>query len=330
MRKPIHFSSRREGVLARPCLLARVGGSVRSAPQTSRLTFRRAVIFAFAAAGLFACELVHAELRLPNIFGGNMVVQRDQPVRVWGESTPGATVRVSLANQPAATRAGADGNWEVSLPPVAAGGPYTLTVAGDGSTISLTNVLAGDVWLCSGQSNMQWPVKDVAPAEQAAALVGRPRLRLCSVAKAPRPKPQSSADIQWRDCSPESARNFSAVACFFAGELLKDPALANVPLGLIDSSFGGTTCEGWIPQSALAAFPAKELHDSMFGIKPANLYNGMIAPLGHTTLKGVLWYQGESNSAHPETYPALLATMVAEWRKQFGQATLPFLIVLFS
>ena len=282
---------------------------------------------ALAATGLFAQGLANAEVRLPQVFGSNMVLQRGQPLRVWGESNPDAKVQVILGGQQASARAGADGAWQVSFAALPVGGPYCLTVTADGATLSLTNLLCGDVWLCSGQSNMQMPVKEVAPLEQKAALLVRPNLRLCSVAKTPSTKPLSSTEIHWRLCTPESARDFSAVACFFATELLRDPALTNVPIGLVDSSFGGTTCEGWIPQTALASFAAKDLHDSMFGIKPANLYNGMIAPLGRTGFKGVVWYQGESNSAHPETYPALLATMVSEWRKQFGQPDLPFLIV---
>jgi sialate O-acetylesterase len=207
------------------------------------------------------------------------------------------------------------------------GGPYALTIRAEGETVALTNILSGDLWLCSGQSNMQMPVKEVSPTEQKAALVERRNVRLCSVAKASSAKPLASGDIQWHVYTPDSARDFSAVACFFAGELLKDPALADVPLGLVDSSFGGTTCEGWIPGSALATFNTNELHDSMFGIKPANLYNAMIAPLADTKFKGVVWYQGESNSAHPDTYPALLRTMINEWRKQLGQPRLPFFIV---
>ena len=288
---------------------------------------RNLQLAAALVAGLLGCGTSRAELKLPQLFGNNMVVQREQPVRVWGESSPNAEIKLTLGSTGVTAHADSAGRWQTSLPAPPVGGPYILSATGDGNSLSLTNVLCGDVWLCSGQSNMQLPVKEVNPAEQAEALADRPALRLCSVAKTPNAKPVSAADIRWRVCSPQSARDFSAVACFFGLELLKDPALANVPIGLIDSSFGGTTCEGWIPQPALARFPAADLHDSLFGIKPANLYNGMIAPLGHAAFKGALWYQGESNAAHPETYPALLATMVSEWRSQFGQPDLPFLIV---
>ena len=276
---------------------------------------------------LLVSEPASSEVWLPKIFGSHMLVQRGQPVRVWGKCPPNASVQVSLGARQATARAGADGAWQVSLDPVPVGGPYTLMARAEGDTVILTNILCGDLWLCSGQSNMQWPVKDVNPIEKKAALVERANVRLCSIAKASSAQPLASADIQWRVYAPESARDFSAVACFFAGELLKDPALANVPIGVVDSSYGGTTCEAWIPDPALASFQANDLHDSLFGIKPGHLYNAMIAPLGRTSFTGAVWYQGESNSAHPETYPALLGTMISEWRKQLGQPKLPFFIV---
>jgi len=274
-----------------------------------------------------ATPLWAAELKLASCFGDHMVLQRGRAAWVWGEGDPNAKISVSLGTNTAVATVGADGRWQVRLEPLPAGGPYRLTVSFGNRTITFNDVLCGDVWLCSGQSNMQMPVKDCALAEQEATLAKRPNLRLCSVAKNSNTKPQSSADIKWRTCTPESAREFSAVGYFFASELLKDHKLADLPIGLIDSSFGGTTCEGWIPQAALSDFSPAELHDSMFGIKPSALYNAMIAPLGRCSLKGVLWYQGESNSAHPETYPRLFSTLAAEWRKQFGDPELPFLVV---
>ena len=276
---------------------------------------------------LFSGGLAVAEVHLPNIFGNNMVIQRGEPVRVWGTGKADSKVSLSMGKQRAIAETGPNGTWQVALKPLSAGGPYTLTVNDDDTSAVITNVMCGDLWLCSGQSNMQWPVKDVSPTEQKSVLRGNPHLRLCSIAKKSSGEPQSQADISWQTCTPSAVSNFSAVAVFFANELLKDPALAHIPIGLVDSSFGGTTCEGWIPQPALAKFAPGELHESMFGIKPAQLFNGMIAPLGPTKFKGVLWYQGESNSAHPSTYPALLATLISEWRKQFNQPQLPFFII---
>jgi sialate O-acetylesterase len=268
-----------------------------------------------------------AELKMASVFGDHMVLQRQRPVCIWGAGEPGTTVKVTFADREGTCAVAADGHWQVRLEPLPAGGPYRLVVSSADRRITLDDVLIGDVWLCSGQSNMQMPVRECLAAEQEATLAERPRVRLCSLAKSSNAKPQASADIKWRTCTSGSARDFSAVGYFFACELLKDPKLADLPIGLIDSSFGGTTCEGWIPQSALSGFSTNQLHDSMFGIKPAALYNAMIAPLGPCSLKGVLWYQGESNSAHPETYPRLFATMASEWRKQFGDPDLPFFVV---
>ncbi len=268
-----------------------------------------------------------ADLKLASYFGDHMVLQRDRKICVWGTGNPGTKVEAGIASQEVATMVDSDGSWKIYLQPMPAGGPYTLRAASDRQVVTLGDVLYGDVWLCSGQSNMQMPVKECAAREQQATLANRPNLRLCTVGKGWKAKPEFSADIQWRICTPESARNFSAVAYFFASELLKDKALRRVPIGLIDSSFGGTACEGWIPQPALAAFKPDELHDSIFGIKPAALYNAMIAPLGGAVLKGVVWYQGENNSGHPGTYPRLLSTMIALWRQLFAEPDLPFFIV---
>src|SRR5207244_3238835 len=122
------------------------------------------------------------------------------------------------------------------------------------------------------------------------------KLRLCTVAKGANAKPQTSAEVKWHVASEGAAREFSGVAYFFASELLKDPALAEVPIGIIDSSFGGTTCEGWIPADALRDFDSKELRPSLFGQGPSTLYNAMIAPLVGSGIRGVVWYQGESNA----------------------------------
>ncbi len=268
-----------------------------------------------------------ADVKLASYFGDHMVLQRDREVCLWGTGDTNTSVTVSLRSQSLSTTVGTDSRWQLQLKPMPAGGPFELKVASGSSSVTVKDVLVGDVWLCSGQSNMQMPVKDCAAVEQNTANLELPQVRLCSVGKSSNLKIQTAANIKWRTSTPESAKNFSAVGYFFASELAKDPALAKVPIGVIDSSFGGTMCEGWIPQAALAQFDPKDLRDSMFNMKPATLYNAMIAPLGNSPLKGVVWYQGESNSGHPELYPRLLGTMIAEWRKQFATPNLPFFIV---
>jgi sialate O-acetylesterase len=295
-------------------------------PAFFMAVFNHSVIVVALLLSLIATPM-HASVKLASFFSDHMVLQRDRKICIWGIGDANASVEVSIASQRVSTVVATNGSWKVYLEPMVAGGPYILTASLGKNTNTINDVLYGDIWLCSGQSNMQFPVKESAASEQESTPAHRPQLRLCTVSKTWKAEPQSSADIMWQVCTPESARDFSAVAYYFACQLLQDPALANVPIGVIDSSFGGTTCEGWIPQTALAGFDPKILHNSMFGIKPSMLYNAMIAPLGNTPIKGVVWYQGESNSAHPDTYPRLLSTLIAEWRKQFNTPDLPFFIV---
>lgn len=278
---------------------------------------------------VWGCELpVPAkDLQLASFFGDHMVLQRDRRICIWGMGEVGASVEVSVASRHASAVVGTNQCWQVWLDPMTAGGPYVLSATSGTRTVTVGDVLYGDVWLCSGQSNMQMPVKECDAPEQQAMLASIARLRLCTVGKGWNAEPQSSADIKWRNCTPATAGNFSAIGYFFASELMRDPAISRLPIGVIDSSFGGTTCEGWVPKASLADFDPNDLHESMFGIKPAMLYNAMIAPLGNSPIKGVVWYQGESNSGHPATYPRLLSALIGDWRKQFDTPDLPFFIV---
>ncbi|QEH32492.1 hypothetical protein OJF2_09690 [Aquisphaera giovannonii] len=269
-----------------------------------------------------------AGVRLGAPFGDHMVIQRDRPVRVWGEAAGGAGVRVRLGPRQERATAAPDGRWSATLEPLPAGGPYVLTAESGGQRAEAADVLVGDVWLCSGQSNMQMTLKESDGGPEAADAAGAlGKLRLCSVGKRPSAVPESVGEIRWRVASRESARDFSAVGFFFAADLLADPALRGVPVGVIDASFGGTMCEGWVPAEALSGFAREDLRDSMFGIRPSGLYNGMIAPLGKTSIKGVVWYQGEGNSDRPALYPRLLAALFASWRGRFEDPGLPFIVV---
>jgi sialate O-acetylesterase len=283
---------------------------------------------AFALAILPSPAGAATTLKLSSVFGNDMVLQRDVTLPVWGDAASSSEVHVALAGHEATAKTDAAGHWKVFLEPLAAGGPHRLEVRSGDATVSVDRVLVGDVWLCSGQSNMAMALRQCDGGEEEAKHADRfPRLRLCTVAKAANPKPQSSADIKWRPANEESARDFSGVAYFFASELLKDPALANVPIGIIDSSYGGTMCEAWIPPDLLGQFDAKQLRPSLFGHGPSHLYNAMIAPLVPTAIKGVVWYQGESNSDRPEQYVKLLTTMMGGWRTQFENPQLPFIVI---
>ena len=278
---------------------------------------------------LILARTVHAaDLKFASIFSDGMVVQRNQKIPVWGQGIPDSTVEVEWNRHRARTDVGADGWWRVELDPTPAGGPFTLKASAAGKTITVQDVLCGDVWLCSGQSNMQMTAGECVGGEQAAARAAAyPNLRLLTVGRGGADEPKQTFDGKWKRGTPETAGKFSAVGYFFALMLLQDPALEDVPVGLIDSSFGGTAGEGWTPQAELAWQTPEQRSGSMFNIGPAALYNAMIAPLGRSGLAGVLWYQGEANAGKPEVYPKVLTSLIQGWRQQFGRPELPFFIV---
>lgn len=262
-------------------------------------------------------------------FSDRMVLQRDQPIPVWGWANAGSDVYVQLGHRTSNCTADAQGRWRVELDPLPAGGPHTLVISADRERVELQDVLIGDVWLCSGQSNMQMTVKEAeggtAAAERAAQYE---RLRLLTVPKWASDEPSTKLDGEWKQATVESARDFSAVGCFFALDLLESESAAGVPLGLIDSSFGGTAIEGWIPADDLDGVLAeRDISASMFGIKSSALYNAMIHPLTGARIAGVIWYQGEANAGKPAVYARLLPLLVSSWRAAFDNDELPFLIV---
>ena len=201
---------------------------------------------------LAAAAAVRADVALPGIFGDGMVVQRDAKLPVWGTAAAGEKVQVAFAKQTKTATADAEGCWSLMLDPVPAGGPHTMTVTGK-NTIELKNVLVGEVWLCSGQSNMAMTVGAVLNAQQEIAAAELPKIRHFRVAPAPTPEPQDQCRGAWSVCSPATARGFSATAFFFARALHKH---LGVPIGLINASIGGTPIEAWTPHEALEAEPA--------------------------------------------------------------------------
>lgn len=270
---------------------------------------------------------VCAEVRLASVFGSHMVLQRDKPLPVWGTADAGATVTVTLGNQRATATADPQGRWSTTFAALPAGGPLTLTAASNESTTKIEDVLVGDVFLCSGQSNMQFGMGETAEFADAMRTT-LPKLRLGKVALQTSDAPSDRFELRWQPASPEAAKEFSAVAYFMAYELYQqDPKLKDVPIGLLSSCMGGTVIESWMPADALKSFDPKTLASSMFGIGPTKLYNGMIAPLGRLPLAGVAWYQGEGNAAEPARYAEYLPLMIRAWREQLAQPELPFMIV---
>jgi sialate O-acetylesterase len=212
----------------------------------------RAAGLVLAAAGLLAAtSAARAEVKLPALFTDHMVLQRDQPNRVWGWAKEGDTVTVSIAGQKHESKADDQGRWEVKLEPLSAGGPHQLVVEG-GNKLTIGDVLVGEVWICSGQSNMQFSVANSTDGDLEVKAAKFSRIRLITVPQVGTQEPQDDFKGAWSVCSPETVGDFSGVGFFFGRQIHKT---LDVPVGLIDDSWGGSACEAWIPLARLQADP---------------------------------------------------------------------------
>ena len=198
----------------------------------------------------------HAEVALPNIFGDNMVLQRDMPIPIWGWAAAGEEVTVTLQDTEytVQTTANAKGNWQTKLPAMSAGGPYILHVAAS-NTLELTNVMFGEVWICSGQSNMEWPVRASKDSEAEIAAADYPLIRLFNIPHKASGLLVPDVEAEWHPTTPENIPNFSAVAYAFGRKLYNT---LDVPIGLINTSWGGTRIEPWTPPVGFDSVPALE------------------------------------------------------------------------
>jgi sialate O-acetylesterase len=278
-----------------------------------------------------------ADVKLPKIFSNHMVLQQRTQAPVWGWGEPGEKVKVSLGSQSVETETDPSGKWMVKLEtPAASDEVWTLKVQGK-NEIVLENVLMGEVWVCSGQSNMQWSVAASADKEVEIKNANYPLIRLFTVPSAkemPAAEPRSDFPIhlEWKECNPQNVTGFSAVAYYFGRKLHQE---LNVPIGLINTSWGGTICEAWTSRAALEADPEwfgpiLERHPQFqAGVpnQPAVLFNGMIQPLIPFAIRGAIWYQGESNKSRADQYARLFPAMIQDWRAQWGQGDFPFLFV---
>ena len=326
---------------------------------------------------ILPCVTLSGEVTLPKVLSNHMVVERDLPVHVWGMATPGEGVTVTFRGETRSTKAGQLGRWSVYLSPGAAGGPFAMTVkgtvAGDAAaqTIVLDDVLVGDVWVASGQSNMEFMMKQAATADADLPNAGNDKIRLLMVKQKAIGFPQDDADTEgWTPSTPETARDFSAVAWYFAREIEKRE---HVPVGVVDSTWGGTPVEAWARMTALGEDAAvaslfaswgrmtegapnallmernkQRMIDEakaqgkpepvfpwtpqMESWAPGWLYNGMIAPLTPMAIRGVIWYQGETNSKldRAPIYSRIFSDMIMDWRRQWGVGDFPFLFVQIS
>ena len=295
-----------------------------------------------------------AEVKPHVLFTEGAVLQREIAIPVWGTADPGEKVSVEFNGQALTTVADGAGNWIVKLKPVKAGGPYVLKI----NSQEIKNILIGDVWICSGQSNMEWRLKQTSNAEVDVAAANYPKIRFFQVPRKEIDAEQSAVNSSWKECTPENAANFSAIGYFFGRDLYKN---LNVPIGLINNAVGGSPAESWMSNAVLngdseykqfhEAYPkqmenhqkALEKHKAVVekakadGTKapnapgkpwmPSGLYNGMLTPLAPYAIKGAIWYQGESNAGRAYQYRRLFPVMIKNWRDKWGQGDFPFLFV---
>ena len=307
-----------------------------------------------------------ADVKLPALISDNMVLLQDSKANVWGTADPGEKVTVTLGDKTAATRADDAGKWRVKLEGLAPSSGKDMTVVGK-NTITVENVAVGEVWVASGQSNMEFGVKSAKNSEQEMASAKFPDIRVFTVAKKGSKTPLDDCTGKWEIATPENAGHFSAVGYFFVRELHQK---LKQPVGLIHTSWGGTPVETWIPESGMqsnaafgnhwkkkmAAYPAakteydkqiaalKEVAEKAkaegkpaprlprapdgpdsLNAAPSGLYNGMIAPVAPYTIRGAIWYQGESNAGpnnrgNMDLYGQLFPTMILSWRYEFAKA----------
>jgi len=285
--------------------------------------------------------LSRADVKPHALFTDGLVLQRQQDpkthVPVWGTADPDEPISVSIAygrdEVGSKTKADQEGKWRVKIVLPKAGGPYTMTIRGDKNEITLKDVYVGDVWICSGQSNMEMGLGACADATKHKEASKNPKIRLFTVPHKISAEPVKEINSKWVECGPETVGGFSGVAYFFGRDLQK---ALDVPIGLIHTSWGGTVAEAWTPKGALNADP------KLKGLIPADikiddkkpnpnqgtvLYNGMIAPLIPYGIKGAIWYQGESNAGRAEQYETLFPTMIKSWRKDWNQGEFPFFFV---
>lgn len=264
-----------------------------------------------------------AEVKLHQLFSDNGILQRGAKVPVWGSTDKADAVTVKFGDQ-TVTATPQDGKWKAELAPLEANAtPRDLTVSQGDQTLTRKNLIVGDIWICGGQSNMQWAVNQTAGKDEAISSSTNPNIRLFTVNRRGLPQPQTELDGgAWSEASPQSVPGFSAVGYYFGRDLEK---ALKVPIGLISSNIGGTTAERWMAMSAIESNP--EIKDISAPQGKADLYNAMIAPLAPFGVKGAIWYQGESNAYAPYKYRHVLSSMIKSWRDTMGQGDFPFLIV---
>ena len=286
---------------------------------------------------------VSADIRLPKIFSDNMVLQRDAAVRIWGTADPGEELTISLGESNCPATADEAGRWSAELAPPETGGPYKLSVEGTESSVVFSEVYVGEVWVCVGESNMQRSLNqslefpDDAAREVWMQEIDNANIRLFTVPEnvIDEPTADFTEAVSWQKCRGKDVGDFSAVAYFFALALQKNETLKEVPIGLINVTLGGSTAEAWASRDALSAVdslqPMMEFWndnpDKRSAARPSSSYNGMLAPLVRFGIRGVIWYQGETNVGRGQQYREILTALISDWRAKFQLGDFPFYLV---
>lgn len=290
------------------------------------------IIFILIISSVFLS--LKSEIKIASVLGSNMVLQRNTDVTIWGSAVPNEklTIITSWNKTKVPVQADNNGKWEAKVKTTDAGGPYTILVKTVKEKVLLENILLGEVWVCSGQSNMEMPVEGysyqpVSGSNEALMHAQNSNIRLFTVKKAPSTVPLDTCIGSWCEATAESVRKFSAVGYFYAKILQQQ---LGVPVGMICSSYGGSRIEAWMSQKALEKFPVPLKSSSLSSTqqnRPSHLFNGMINPILNYTFKGVIWYQGESNRVNAPYYADLLTSMVSDWRAGFKNGDFPFYYV---
>jgi sialate O-acetylesterase len=269
------------------------------------------------------CTQAKADVRLPAILGDHMVLQQRTQVKLWGWSSPSEMVRIKAQwnNGWDSVRATGSGRWELKIWTPAAGGPYELMIKGN-NEIVLKDVMIGEVWICGGQSNMEWSGSQRLPQSlEEAPNANNTNIRFFYVPHTTSDHPQDDVFAKWVVCSPDEMRKFSAIGYFFAKQV---NAVTSYPMGMISSNWGGTPAETWTAEeviksdSVLHELALKRPLNGSWATETAKAYNAMIFPVSKFNIAGALWYQGESNVSTSSTYESLFTKMIGSWRKAWG------------
>ncbi len=308
----------------------------RSHPEQKPYYIMKRNILTTALLCLLATLSIDGKVSLSNVFSDNMVLQQGKTLHIWGTADSGESVCVSVGGRKAKAKAGADGHWSVEIEPMKASSrPVKFTVKGRSNTVSLRNVLVGEVWIASGQSNMEYSMNnhpqyckpqkgDAERLLHEYEAANNPMIRIMYVRKDL--KQDTLPTAGWQTIGRESLRPFSAAAYFFAKSLQDS---LKVPVGVVSTAWGGTPIEDWTPADAYKGHPRlARLATRHLG----NRYNRMVKPMAPMAIRGFLWYQGEANLVNGETsmYADRMEAMVKAWRKEWGDTLLPFYYVQIS